>query len=193
MSAFSRIPNDFSFEHKGGQFIAKKSFWQNTLDKSITTFVIELEGFGEYGEVKIPVNTDDWVADAIQAVEEHTRNLAINKFIDNGDSGSETIVEAVTEPPAEELDDFDSIINEKPQGVSELLPFPAIEESEVKTEDEEFDDGDNSEAVEDVDNSQFSEQEEPLSFHVNTDTPHSEKYGFESNQAPKSFLSRPSE
>jgi len=218
MSVFTHIPEKFEFEFQGGEFLAQKSFWQNTLDKSTCTYVISLSGFGEYGEVLINVNTDDWISDAIEFVKEHTVELAMQKFVDTGDESVTTnVIEAITELPAEDPDERDVPFKE----YAASLPFPAVVESDpedlpVGETEESVSDGD-SQAVEDVDVSQFStsdplieespdvevasyeeapdgitNDEDELSFRVNTDTPNSERYGF-THSSDSGFSARPNQ
>jgi hypothetical protein len=153
MSIFTHLPNQFEFEHQGGVFTAKKSFWQNTLDKSADTYIISLEGIGEYVETDIGVNTDDWVADAIAAVDAHTNDLNTAKFIETGDEEvTDDLIEAATAPPEESSFDEEVAI-ESVQDYDVDLPFPAVtEDTEEPLEgetDESMSEGD-AQAVEDV-------------------------------------------
>jgi hypothetical protein len=178
MSIFTHVPDEFEFEYQGGNFFAKKSFWQNTLDKSCTTYIISLEDRGEIGELDINVNTDDWEADSKEFIDTKVADLTMDKFIQTGDEDvNKSLAEAVTSPPEEETD---FVVEED----EDVLPFPAVEEDDSipavgEVHGESFD-GDNAEAVQEVDESQTNDQprDEEFVFGINTDTPDNARYGF---------------
>jgi len=101
---FNDIPEEFDFEYQGAEFIAKKSFWQNTLDKSCVTYDIELDGFGKYVEIKIPSNCEDWVSLCVEAVAKQTKALSLSNLIKNP-AKEPSLVEAFTSLPEEEIED----------------------------------------------------------------------------------------
>lgn len=88
------LPQQIEFDYNGGKFVAKKSFWQNTLDKSRTLYEIELEGFGAYGECHLAVSSDEneQIAALQEAINKKAVELAQTRFFEDDEDITESIV-----------------------------------------------------------------------------------------------------
>jgi hypothetical protein len=137
------LPQQIEFQYNGGSFVAKKSFWQNTLDKSHVLYEIELVGFGEYGECHLTVagTEEERVAELQESVKKKAVELAQSKFLEDDE---DDIVEAVASTgeytpvdtrenvlDLEEIfeDDEAEVVREKT--FTEVLDIGALNESKV--------------------------------------------------------------